>query len=61
MTVAEIESAISRLPAAELAELISWLKERYAQLWDVQIETDLDSGRLDSLLDEVEKEYQAIR
>lgn len=59
MTVPEIESAIQRLPAVELAELTAWLEEYRARLWDEQIEEDLDTGRLDSLLDEVEIEYQA--
>ena len=38
---------------------MSWLAERHAQLWDQQIEGDLESGRLDSLLAEVEEEYRA--
>jgi BioD-like phosphotransacetylase family protein len=59
MSVKEIEAAITRLPAKEVAELMSWLAEYHAHLWDQQIEEDLEAGRLDALLAEVDKEYQA--
>ena len=59
MSVKEIEAAISRLPVNEVTELMSWLAEHHAQVWDKQIEYDLDSGRLDALLAEVDKEYEA--
>lgn len=38
---------------------MTWLAEHHARLWDLQIEEDLKAGRLDSLLDEVDKEYEA--
>jgi hypothetical protein len=59
MSVAEIESAISQLPAGELAELMAWLQKHHEQVWDRQIEEDLESGRLDVLLAEVDKQYEA--
>jgi hypothetical protein len=59
MTVKDIEAAITQLPPNELAELIAWLAEYHAQAWDQQIEDDLEAGRLDALLDEVDKEYEA--
>ena len=59
MSVKEIEAAITQLPAQEVAELMSWLAEYHAQIWDKQIEDDLEAGRLDALLAEVDKEYQA--
>ncbi len=60
-TVTEIEAAISRLPAKELGELVAWIQKFHAEAWDGQIEADLDldAGRLDGLLSEVEAEYQA--
>jgi hypothetical protein len=33
--------------------------EHLAQLWDKQIEKNLETGRLDSLLIEVDDEYEA--
>ena len=59
MSFKEIEAAIIGLPAKEVTELMSWLAEHHAQVWDKQIEYDLDSGRLDALLAEVGKEYEA--
>ncbi len=38
---------------------MTWLAEHHARLWDAQIESDLTAGRLDALLAEVDKEYEA--
>jgi len=59
MSVQEIETAITRLPVRDVTELMSWLAEFHALSWDKQIEYDLDSGKLDALLAEVDKEYEA--
>ncbi len=59
MSVREIESAIVNLPAQDVSELTSWLVEHHARLWDQQIEDDLEAGRLDALLAEVDQEYEA--
>lgn len=59
MSVKEIETAIAQLPAQEVTELMSWLAEHHAQLWDRQIADDLDAGRLDSLLADVNRKYDA--
>jgi hypothetical protein len=58
MSVAEIESAIVQLPAKDFAALMAWLQEYHQQAWDKQIEDDLEAGRLDTLLTEVDKEYR---
>lgn len=59
MSIKEIEAAIVELPVQEVTELMGWLAERHAQLWDKQIEDDLEAGRLDAVLAEAEKEYKA--
>ncbi len=59
MSIQEIEKAITQLPASELTQLVSWLAEHHHAVWDKQIEDDLESGRLDNLLSEVENEYQS--
>ena len=59
MSVQEIVNAIIKLPNKDVSELMPWLAEHHAQLWDKQIEDDLDAGRLDALLAEVDKEYEA--
>jgi len=61
MDVKEIETAISQLPPAKVAELADWFEEFHAQLWDTQIEQDLKSGRLDTLLDEVKQDMESGR
>ena len=59
MSVKEIEEAISQLSPKELSKLTDWLIEYRAKSWDAEIEQDLESGKLDELLDEVDKEYAA--
>lgn len=59
MSVKEIESAITQLSAKDLAELMAWLENHHAQMWDKQIEDDLEAGRLDALLAEVDNEHEA--
>ncbi len=59
MGVQDVETAITQLSPQELAELMAWLEEYHEQMWDRQIEDDLEEGRLDVLLAEVDKEYEA--
>ena len=59
MGVKQIERAITQLSATDLTELMGWLKDYQAQVWDKQIEEDLEAGRLDVLLAEVKEEYEA--
>jgi len=59
MSIQEIEAAIMRLPANDLARLTAWLDAYNAAAWDKQIEADLEAGRLDTLLDEVDREVAA--
>ena len=61
MNVKEIETAITQLPPAQVAELVEWFQEFHAQLWDKQIEQDLKSGRLESLLDEAKQDLESGR
>ncbi len=50
MSITEIETAITQLPAEEVGALMSWLERYHSQMWDKQIADDLESGRLDSLI-----------
>jgi BioD-like phosphotransacetylase family protein len=59
MSIKELEKAIMNLSVKELSELTAWLIEYRQQVWDRQIEEDLEGGRLDALLDEVDGEYEA--
>ena len=57
MSVKDIETAITQLSTEEVTELMSWLAEYHQQLWDQLIDEDLEAGRLDKLLADVESEY----
>jgi hypothetical protein len=59
MSVKDIEDAIAQLSARDLAELMAWLHDYAARVWDDQIEDDLRAGRLDALLAEVDEEYES--
>ena len=52
-TVKEIKVAIQELPKEQQAELLHWINDWADDEWDQQIKTDLKSGRLDKLLDQV--------
>jgi len=59
MTITELEKAVTQLSEEEWIRFRAWFDEYYAQMWDKQIEADVQSGRLDDLLAEVEEEYNA--
>lgn len=59
MSILEIEDAIKKLPADEVNELMNWLAEYHSEIWDEQIASDLDSGRLDPILSEAEADVAA--
>ncbi|HVG33899.1 MAG TPA: hypothetical protein VM911_12500 [Pyrinomonadaceae bacterium] len=61
MDIKEIESAIAQLPPAELAKLAEWFAEFQAQVWDRQLEQDVNSGRLDDLLKQAEQDFEQGR
>ena len=58
MSITEIEAAISGLSTNDLAELSEWFRAYEERLWDKQIEDDLEAGRLDAVLAEVDAEYE---
>lgn len=59
MTLEDMEVAIRNLSPKELDELMAWFEEYYAQVWDKQIDDHANSGRLDKLLADVDKEYNS--
>ena len=59
MSVQEIEVAITQLPIEKVTDLLQWLEEYHAAMWEQQIEGDLADGKLDMLLAEVDAEYEA--
>jgi len=61
MSVEELESAVLRLSAAELARFSQWFEELVAEQWDRQIEEDAKAGRLDAVLKRADDHYEGGR
>jgi hypothetical protein len=59
MDIQEIETAITKLPPSQVAELAAWFEQFHAQLWDAQIEQDVRAGRFSSLLDETARDVDS--
>lgn len=58
-TLAEIETAITMLPPNDVQQLAHWLQNYVNDLWDHQLEADLKSGKLDSLISRAEIDIAA--
>ena len=61
MSVQEIEAAVTRLSAEELARFSQWFEEYAADQWDRQIEADIRAGRFDAAGKRAEEEFEAGR
>lgn len=59
MSVAEIEAAIIKLDPTDLDRLWAWLAAYRERAWDEQIADDIDSGKLDKLIADVDAEIEA--
>ncbi|MBT4837338.1 MAG: hypothetical protein HON94_08330 [Methylococcales bacterium] len=55
-TVKEIQLEIEMLPRKEYMKLVHWFSERDWEAWDSEIEEDIQSGKLDFLIDEAVRE-----
>lgn len=60
-TIQEIERAIDHLPRDHFFELIGWMKSRFEDVWDAQIEADATSGKLDAFADEALDEFRSSK
>lgn len=59
--LAEIEAAIQQLPEEEVRQLSVWLQAYLDEMWEQQIESDLESGKLDRLIAQAEADIAANR
>ena len=59
MSIVEIENAIKKLPPDKMKELMDWFVSYHTEIWDKQIAKDLDTGRFDSILEEVDSEIDS--
>ena len=61
MSVEELESVVTRLPAAELARFSDWFEEFMAGQWDRQIEADIGAGRFEVAGKRADDDFDAGR
>ncbi len=59
--VAELERAVRDLSPEDLRRFREWFVEFDAELWERQLERDIDAGRLDSLSEEARTEHREGR
>lgn len=50
--VEKLKLEIETLPKEEFTELVRWLSQKDWERWDMEIQSDSDSGRLDFLVSE---------
>jgi hypothetical protein len=60
-TIQEIEHAVRKLSAGELAAFRLWFAEFDAAVWDRQFNEDVASGRLDKLAEEALQDLRKRR
>ena len=59
MSVQELETAVTRLRADELARFAKWFEEYQADEWDRKFEADVAAGRLDALGRQADEDFEA--
>ncbi len=60
-TVAEIESALSRLPVKDARAVADWLQEHLDAEWDKQMDEDIAAGQFDPLWEKAKADIAAGR
>lgn len=61
MSLQELETAVTRLPAEELAAFARWFEEYVADAWDERVEADVRAGRLDEAGRRADADFEAGR
>jgi hypothetical protein len=61
MSLQELETAVSQLPAPDLSAFAQWFEEYLADEWDRRIEADIQAGRLDEAGRRADVEFEAGR
>jgi len=60
-TVEEVKALIGRMSLSERAEIAKCLHGWTDDAWDEQIKRDVDTGKLDALLEQVREDIRAGR
>lgn len=61
MSLDELETAVTNLPAAQLAAFARWFEEYLADAWDRRIEADIRADRLDEAGRKADADFEAGR
>jgi hypothetical protein len=61
VSLEELETAVSQLPAEDLAAFAQWFEEYLADAWDQRIEADIQAGRLDEAGRRADADFEAGR
>ena len=61
MSLRELETAVTCLPASELDTFARWFEEYLADAWDRRIEEDIRAGRLDEAGNRANADFDAGR
>ena len=61
VSLQDLETAVSRLPADQLIAFARWFDEYLADAWDRRIEEDIEAGRLDKAGRHADAEFEAGR
>lgn len=59
--VEQIEQQIQALDPTELRQLLDWLVEFDANVWDQQLEADINAGKLDAFAEKALRDHAAGR
>ncbi|SMN00467.1 hypothetical protein SPONN_1709 [uncultured Candidatus Thioglobus sp.] len=61
-TIQEIKSAVQVLPRQEYVHFLNWIYDKDWSEWDNQLKTDINTGKLDFLINEatLEKKSKAL-
>ena len=57
----QIEKSVAALSPEDLKSFAAWFEAFQADVWDMQIETDANAGRLDKLAEQALAELRAGR
>jgi hypothetical protein len=57
----EVETSIKQMPKEEVRDLAKWLQEYLDDMWDQQIVSDLETGKLDRLVAKAEADIATNR
>ncbi|HFQ91457.1 MAG TPA: hypothetical protein ENK29_01115 [Chromatiales bacterium] len=55
----DIEKEVAKLPPSELRKFRAWYERFDSEIWDQQIEADIEAGKLDALADAAIADHKA--